>query len=127
MIPTNQQIARRLREQAWELARSRANLYRVRAFRRAAMAVLALPVEVATLVARGGESALERVPGVGRSLARTLVGYLEEAAVTVGGGPSAACGNAARGNATCGHAACGNTTCGNTYRHDVPGTAVSAP
>ena len=39
---TNQQIARKLREQATELARGRNNLYRVRAFRQAAMAVLGL-------------------------------------------------------------------------------------
>ncbi len=111
MTPTNQEIARRLREQARELARSRANLYRVRAFRRAALAVLALPVEVATLVARGGESALERIPGVGRSLARTLVGYLEDAAVAAGGVCSAASGNTAGGT---------------TSRHDVAVAAGGA-
>ena len=43
MTLTNQDIAKRLREHASELARTGDNLYRVRAFRSAAMAVLALP------------------------------------------------------------------------------------
>jgi DNA polymerase (family 10) len=76
MSPTNQEIARKLREHATELARNGDNLYRVRAFRQAAMAVLALPEEVSALVAASGPQALERLPGVGKSLATTIVGYL---------------------------------------------------
>lgn len=76
MTPTNQDIARRLREQATELARAGDNLYRVRAFRQAAMAVLALPEEVSSLVQKDGSRALERLPGVGKSLAATIAGYL---------------------------------------------------
>lgn len=76
MTPTNQEIARRLRNHATELSHSHGNLYRVRAFRQAAMAVLALPVEVSALVEGDGEQALERVPGVGKSLAQTIAGYL---------------------------------------------------
>ena len=41
MTPTNQEIAQKLREHASELARNGDNLYRVRAFRQAAMAVRA--------------------------------------------------------------------------------------
>jgi DNA polymerase (family 10) len=74
-MTTNAEIARRLREQATELARAGDNLYRVRAFRQAAMSVLALPVEVSVLVAAGGTRALERLPGVGKSLAGTIAGY----------------------------------------------------
>jgi DNA polymerase (family 10) len=73
---TNQQIARQLREHATELARGRNNLYRVRAFRQAAMAVLGLTDEVGDLVAAGGPTALERVPGIGKSLAETIAGYV---------------------------------------------------
>jgi DNA polymerase/3'-5' exonuclease PolX len=80
MTPTNQEIARKLREHATELARNGDNLYRVRAFRQAAMAVLALPEEVATLLATNGPKALERLPGVGKSLANTIVGYLRNPA-----------------------------------------------
>ncbi len=76
MTLTNQDIARRLRDQANELARTGNNLYRVRAFRSAAMAVLGLPADVAELVAAGGPRELERVPGIGKSLATTIAGYL---------------------------------------------------
>jgi DNA polymerase (family 10) len=76
MTPTNQEIAKKLREHASDLARKGDNLYRVRAFRQAAMAVLALPEEVAILVATNGPKALERLPGVGKSLASTIAGYL---------------------------------------------------
>jgi holliday junction DNA helicase RuvA len=75
---TNHQIAKRLRPQAMELARGGDNLYRVRAFRQAAMAVLALPDEVSVLLASQGRSALERLPGVGKSLAETIAGYLAQ-------------------------------------------------
>ncbi len=76
MILTNQEISRKLREQAAELARHGDNLYRVRAFRQAAMAVLALPEELTTLVESGGVGALERLPGVGKSLAATITRYI---------------------------------------------------
>lgn len=79
MTPTNQEIAQKLQLQAHELARGGDNLYRVRAFRQAAMAVLALPEEVAELVAVEGQHALERVPGIGKSLADTIAGYLNAA------------------------------------------------
>ncbi len=75
MTLTNQEIARKLRDRATELARTRHNLYRVRAFRSAAMAVLGLPNEVSELVASGKASQLERVPGIGKSLADTIAGY----------------------------------------------------
>src|SRR5262245_46447302 len=71
---TNQDIARRLREQAAELARGGNNLYRIRAFRQAAMAVLGLSGEAADLVARSGPRVLEGVPGIGKSLAGTIAG-----------------------------------------------------
>ena len=66
---TNEDIARRLRHHASELSRTGDNLYRVRAFRQAAMAVLTLPEPVERPRPLGG---LERVPGIGRSLAGTI-------------------------------------------------------
>ena len=79
MTSTNESIARRLREHANELARAGNNLYRVRAFRSAAVAVLGLPADVGALVATGGPRELERVPGIGKSLATTIAGYLTAA------------------------------------------------
>ncbi len=75
MTLTNQEIARKLRDRATELARTGHNLYRVRAFRSAAMAVLGLSDEVAELVANGTAHRLEQVPGIGKSLAGTIAGY----------------------------------------------------
>ena len=75
MTITNQEIARKLREQAAELARAGSNLYRVRAFRSAAMAVMGLTREVAELVAAGRAADLEAVPGIGKSLAETIARY----------------------------------------------------
>ncbi|HEX4606899.1 MAG TPA: helix-hairpin-helix domain-containing protein [Urbifossiella sp.] len=71
---TNDDIARELRTRATGMARAGDNLYRVRAFRQAAMAVLALPEPVSDLLAAAGPKALERVPGIGRSLADTIAG-----------------------------------------------------
>jgi Holliday junction DNA helicase RuvA len=76
MTITNQEIARKLREHATELAKVRGNLYRVRAFRSAAMAVMGLPREVSEIVAAGRTRDLEGVPGIGKSLAETIAGYL---------------------------------------------------
>jgi DNA polymerase (family 10) len=76
MALSNQDIARKLREHATELAKVNGNLYRVRAFRSAAMAVLGLPGEVAELVAAGRTRELERVPGIGKSLADTITRYI---------------------------------------------------
>lgn len=68
---TNDQIARQLRDHAGALAKTGGNLYRVRAFRQAAMAVLALDRGVNELGADG----LKGVPGIGASLAETIARY----------------------------------------------------
>ncbi len=74
---SNELIARKLREQANDLAHNGDNLYRVRAIRQAAMVVMGLPEEVEELVAHGGPHALERVPGIGKSLATTIAALVE--------------------------------------------------
>jgi holliday junction DNA helicase RuvA len=71
-VMTNEDIALKLRSHATALARGGDNLYRVRAFRQAAMAVLTLTEPVADLVSARGPSALEGVPGIGKSLAETI-------------------------------------------------------
>ena len=76
MTSTNNEIAQRLRKHANELARSGSNLYRVRAFRSAAIAVMGLPSDVTEIVATGGAHALENVPGIGKSLAVTIAEYV---------------------------------------------------
>lgn len=75
MKRTNQEIAQKLREHATELARGGNNLYRVRAFRSAAMAVMGLRMEVVELVEKGNVRELEHVPGIGKSLASTIARY----------------------------------------------------
>jgi holliday junction DNA helicase RuvA len=76
MSLTNQEIAQKLRDHATELARTQSNLYRVRAFRSAAIAVLGLKGEVSELIATGRARELERVPGIGKSLADTITRYI---------------------------------------------------
>lgn len=72
---TNEDIARKLREHAAELARAGHNLYRVRAFRQAALAVAGFPREVSEVIAAVGPDALRAVPGIGDSLAGTIADY----------------------------------------------------
>ena len=76
MSLTNEEIARKLRDAATELARTHSNLYRVRAFRSAALAVLGLKGQVSELVANGRTHELERVPGIGKSLADAITRYI---------------------------------------------------
>ena len=76
---TNDDIARRLREHATELARGGDNLYRVRAYRQAALAVLNLPEPVEAILTVRGPAALQQVPGIGRSLAETIAGLAKAA------------------------------------------------
>ena len=77
MKPSNQEIARKLREDASRLERTGDNLYRIRAYRQAAIAVMGLPQQVAVIVATEGPAALQRVPGIGKSLASTIARYVE--------------------------------------------------
>ena len=87
---TNEDIARELREEASQLARQGNNLYRIRAFRQAAMAVLALPDEVSSIIAREGMKKLEQVPGIGKRLA-TRIAQFAAAEVKLGEPPITEC------------------------------------
>lgn len=71
---TNEDLARRLRNHATELSRRGDNLYRVRAFRQAAFAVMGLMAPAESLT-REQWAAL---PGIGNSLAETLERYANE-------------------------------------------------
>ena len=68
----NATIAHELLRQARELAARGDNLYRVRAYRRAAAALFGLDRPVSAILAAEGLPGLRSVPGVGRSLARTV-------------------------------------------------------
>jgi hypothetical protein len=68
----NRQIARKLLEYAQVLDAREANLFRVRAYRRAAETVMALDKPLVELVAAKGRAGLEALPGIGPRLSNTL-------------------------------------------------------
>ena len=70
---TNRQIAEVLFNIATLLDMAQDNLYRVRAYHRAARRIVALPEEAAAIVARGEELPL---PGVGKRIRRKLAEML---------------------------------------------------
>jgi hypothetical protein len=72
----NLTIARKLNDYATYLEGEEPNVYRVRAYRRAAETVRALDRPVAELVAEQGRAGLEALPGVGASLAYTIEGLV---------------------------------------------------
>ncbi|QEL16007.1 helix-hairpin-helix domain-containing protein [Limnoglobus roseus] len=74
---TNADVVKKLREHANTLTQSGANLYRVRAFRQAAVAVMASDREAADVIAEGGRGELQRAFGIGESVAETIAEFLE--------------------------------------------------
>ncbi|MBI1913507.1 MAG: DNA-binding protein [Planctomycetes bacterium] len=72
----NNTLAKRLLEHAALLESKGENLYRVRAYRKAASAVKMSPRSLSELLAEGGREALEDMPGLGEHLAYTLEGLI---------------------------------------------------
>lgn len=72
---TNADLARLLDARADELGAEGANVYRIRAYRRAARSVESFPREVADLLAQGAD--LRQIPGVGDDLAAKLRSLVE--------------------------------------------------
>lgn len=72
MVELNEDVAGRLDEVARLLAAQGANPFRVRAYERAAETIRRLPDPVSEIVERGGVVALQRLPGVGESIARAV-------------------------------------------------------
>src|SRR5262245_21318734 len=68
---TNETIAATLRDHAHELEDNGGNLFRARAFRTAASAVKMLARPLIDLLQEEGRAGLERLPGIGKSLAYT--------------------------------------------------------
>ncbi len=74
MKENNQQLATIFRAMADLLSSQRANPYRVRAYRRAADALLTLEEDVAAIAGRQG---LEEIDGIGADLAKKIEEFLE--------------------------------------------------
>ncbi|HSF02107.1 MAG TPA: helix-hairpin-helix domain-containing protein, partial [Solirubrobacterales bacterium] len=70
--PLNAHVAARLEEVAGILEWQGANPFRVRAYRRAALTLRGLGRPVSEVLAKGGLRALEELPGIGDSLARSI-------------------------------------------------------
>lgn len=73
---TNEELADKLRTRAAALSRAGDNLYRIRAFRQATMAVLALRESAADVVATAGPAGLARRARIGRSIAATIAEFV---------------------------------------------------
>ncbi|MGQ0556527.1 MAG: histidinol-phosphatase [Nitrospiraceae bacterium] len=78
MKENNQQLATLFRSMADLLSAQRANPYRVRAYRRAADALLTLEEDVAAIAGRQG---LEDIDGIGADLAKKIEEFLETGAI----------------------------------------------
>lgn len=72
----NRAIAQRLLEYARFLDARDANLYRVRAYRRAAETVMGLDRPVEAIVTEAGRKGLEELPGIGAHLSYTIDGLV---------------------------------------------------
>ena len=74
----NHTIAERLREYANYLESQEMNVYRVRAYRKAAETVLSLDRPLSEIVAQEGRAGLEALPGIGPHLSFTLEGLVRD-------------------------------------------------
>lgn len=72
----NRTIARRLLDYANSLGSQHGNLYRPRAYRRAADTVLRLDRPITHIVEEKGRQGLEELPGIGRHLSYTIDGLV---------------------------------------------------
>lgn len=68
----NRTIAARLTDLAHDLEDKKANLYRIRAYRRAAQTVLSLTRSVEEIVNESGRQGLRQIHGIGASLSETI-------------------------------------------------------
>lgn len=68
----NRVLAQRLRDHARQLEDRQANLYRIKAYRRAAETVLGLSQPISAMVANQGRAGLRTLPGVGAHLALAI-------------------------------------------------------
>jgi DNA polymerase (family 10) len=73
----NRNIADRLRQYARELDTEGGNLYRVRAYRRAAEAIIDFEIPLATVLRRGGRRRLQELPGIGAHIAKAIESLIQ--------------------------------------------------
>lgn len=78
MYENNQKLATLFRSMAQLLSAQRANPYRIRAYQRAADAILALHEDVAAIASRGQ---LEDIRGIGKDLAQKIREFLESGTI----------------------------------------------
>ncbi len=76
-IKLNEEVARELEEVARLLTEQAANPFRVQAYNRAAATVRGLDRSVADLLSEGDNHGLEKLPGIGRSLATAIQDYVQ--------------------------------------------------
>ena len=74
---SNIQIAHRLQDYARELRGRHDNLFRIRAYNRAAETLLRLDKPVEELVHERGRNALEELPGIGKQIAWSIEHFVE--------------------------------------------------
>ncbi len=75
-IMTNEMIGARLLDHARQLTREGDNLYRIRAYRHAGFEVARIARPLREVFAESGRKGLEGLPGIGRSIAVTIVELL---------------------------------------------------
>jgi DNA polymerase (family 10) len=68
----NRTLAARLANKANSLEKDHANLFRIRAYRRAAETILGLDYPAAAVIEKEGRAKLAQLPGIGRRLSRTI-------------------------------------------------------
>ena len=73
----NSEIAARLCQHAHEINSRHENLFRARAYRRAAESILRLNDPVELIVKHAGVQALEHIPGIGRRIAREITNLID--------------------------------------------------
>jgi DNA polymerase (family 10) len=74
---SNHELAQYLRIHARELEAEGGNLYRVRAYRRAAQTLLEIGEPVTMLLERGGRRGLETLPGIGSHISLAIESLIQ--------------------------------------------------
>jgi DNA polymerase/3'-5' exonuclease PolX len=79
-MAVNKRIAERLFLKTYDLELEQAQSYRIWAYRKAAWGVDEWPDSIDQLFRGRGQAGLQEIPGVGRGMADTIAGWLEEEA-----------------------------------------------